>query len=151
LDELDRVKPLIMENIGFASLVRGSDDDFRHIFSAVDGRAAFAHVQQCGCPMLAYTRNSDGVEFLAPGCHLSLPVPPIDPVSTIGAGDAFNAGIIYAILLHTPLPQESSSLSGLPWQLILEAAIRFSEDVCMSLDNYISPEFAKTLNPSNPV
>ena len=150
LDELVRARPLILENIGLASLVRGSDEDFRHIFSAGDGGAAFAHVQKGGCPMLAYTRNRNGVEFLASGSHLWLPVPPIDPVSTIGAGDAFNAGIIHAILNHTPTPQASPNPTEWPWELILKTAIRFSENVCMSLDNYISQEFAKTLNPPNP-
>ena len=34
LHELDRLKPMIMENIGYADIVRGSNEDFELIFGA---------------------------------------------------------------------------------------------------------------------
>ena len=140
---LDLLKPWIIENISLASLVRGSDEDFRLIFDANTGTEAFRHIQQAGCPMLIYTKNRDGVEMHTPDNHLALPVTPIDPVSTIGAGDAFNAGVIYA------LPGKPAATPNLPerdWENILQSGIRFSENVCLSLDNYISIEFGRALN-----
>ncbi len=140
LSELASVKPWIIENISLASLVRGSDEDFTHIFGVSDAAEVFKLVQQAGCPMLIYTKNKEGVELLTTGEHLEMLVAHIDPISTIGAGDAFNAGIIYAIL------NQAIVAAGWNWHTILQHGIRFSENVCLSLDNYISVGFGKALN-----
>ncbi len=144
LSELELVKPWIIENISLASLVRGSDEDFAHIFDVSDAAEAFALIQQAGCPMLIYTKNKEGVELLTAGEHLEMPVAQIDPISTIGAGDACNAGIIYAILNQAVAP------AGWNWHTILQHGILFSENVCLSLDNYISAGFGKALNRTEP-
>ena len=156
LSELDKLMPWILENIGMADLVRGSDEDFELIFSTVDAAASFEQVNRAGCPTLIYTRNEAGAEFITSCKHLVASVPQIDPVSTIGAGDAFNAGIIYAMLRHsTALPgipdqagtgKSNEKTLSLPWEAILAMGIQFSEDVCMSLENYISLDFSKSLD-----
>ncbi|MCX6305901.1 MAG: PfkB family carbohydrate kinase [Bacteroidetes bacterium] len=147
LGELETVRPWIMENMGMANLVRGSDEDFKNIFNAPDAQQAFRHVHEAGCPLLVYTKSSKGVEVIQDGVATTYRVPQIEPVSTIGAGDAFNAGIIHAA---TTLP--GTSMLPMPgtlpaWLLdcLIESAIRFSADVCLGLDNYISPEFGNNL------
>jgi len=139
LAELEKTRPMIIENIALADLVRGSDEDFQYIFAANTAIEAYHHVEAAGCPTLIYTKNKEGVELICPGSHHVAKVPQIDPVSTIGAGDAFNAGIIFA------LQQENGNPSSFTWELILQTAVSFSENVCMRMDNYISPEFASTL------
>ena len=151
LDQLDTLKPWIMENISLASLVRGSDEDFRYIFSAADATHAFQHILDAGCQALVYTKNSQGVEAIATGYEQSFTVPQIRPVSTIGAGDAFNAGMIYALTTVTmsgiqPGPGVFSSDT---WERLMSYAIRFSADVCQSMDNYISVELGNQLKPDN--
>jgi fructokinase len=79
---------------------------------------------------------------MVPGYTGSYAVPSINPVSTIGAGDSFNAGIIHALLSHvTP----SIEISDQQWNQIIAHATRFSSDVCMSFDNYISHDLADHL------
>ncbi|MEI6681977.1 MAG: carbohydrate kinase [Bacteroidota bacterium] len=136
---LEKTRPMIIENIAVADLVRGSDEDFQHIFSANTALEAYRHLAEAGCPSLVYTKNKAGVEWISPLGHHVAAVPQIDPVSTIGAGDAFNAGIIHALL------QEKGNPSSFNPDHILRTAIKFSENVCMSMDNYISAEFAGTL------
>jgi fructokinase len=135
LGELETFRPWILENIGLANLVRGSDEDFMNIFAAADADQAFHHVNGAGCPALVYTKNSRGVEVIEAGHSSFYNVPQISPVSAIGAGDAFNAGIIYALL------KDGETLKGYPfssWDSIISHGICFSADVCQSLENYIS-------------
>ena len=142
LSELETLRPWILENIHMANLVRGSDEDFRYIFGASNANEAFHHVHRAGCPLLVYTRNNQGVDMITTEHSQTFTVPQIQPVSTIGAGDSFNAGIIYAILT------EFESLAGFTehfWERMIGEGIRFSADVCQSLDNYISDDFAKHL------
>jgi fructokinase len=141
LDELETTRPFIVENIGFADLIRGSDEDFQCIFGDHDARSAWKTVSDLGCPFLVYTKNSMGVEVMSKGFTRSFTVPALVPTSTIGAGDAFNAGIIYSLCrMNNP---EKPSMQGI--EQMIQTAILFSEDVCLSLDNYISSDFAKRI------
>ncbi|MCX6266164.1 MAG: carbohydrate kinase [Bacteroidetes bacterium] len=142
IGELDILRPWILENMSMANLVRASDEDFSNIFSASNAVQAFQYVRQTGCQSLVYTRNSLGVEVITAGHSQSYPVPQIMPISTIGAGDAFNAGIIYSML------KEENILSAfsLPWwDSIIGRGIQFSADVCQRSDNYISIEYGNRL------
>ncbi len=147
LSELNTLKPLIMENISLASLVRGSDEDFTNIFGISDVQDAFEYINKAGCPFLIYTKNSEGVEVATQTYNRSYAVPRIKPVSTIGAGDAFNAGIIYAAVSGTP---GSANPPGWLWDHLVETGVLFSEDVCQSLDNYISEDLGNRLKISEP-
>jgi fructokinase len=142
LAELDALRPWILENVSMADLVRGSDEDFRNIFDATTAFEAFQHVNDAGCPLLIYTRNSKGVDIISNGHARSYEVPQIKPLSTIGAGDSFNAGIIYAMVKDGDFMVDFSEFS---WDRIIGYAVRFSADVCQNFDNYISLDFANQL------
>ncbi len=75
----------------------------------------------------------------------SLPVPPIKTVSTIGAGDNFNAGLIYSIFRKDLNRQDLLNPETKTWKQILENGIKFSSHVCQSMDNYISNKFAEEI------
>ena len=137
LSELEIYRPWILENIGLSNLVRGSDEDFQNIFDASDARQAYHCVSGAGCSLLVYTRSSKSVEVVTNKFSQSYIVPRIQVVSTIGAGDTFNAGMIYAMLKNeNPVDEYQSS----DWDNLIDHGIRFSADVCQSLDNYISVE-----------
>ncbi len=148
LTELESLRPWIIENISMANLVRGSDEDFQLIFGASDINKSFQHVISTGCPMLVYTRKSENVEVMSADFHRSYPVLPVIPVSTIGAGDAFNAGILYA-MSTTPTLSGLWTLSGSNLDTLINTGIRFSANVCQSFDNYISVDFANQLMESD--
>ena len=144
LSELSQLKPLIIENMKISSLVRGSDEDFRNIFSADSPDKAWEEVRNhCNC--LVYTSNSDGVFVRTPSFSGKFPVRSITPVSTIGAGDNFNAGIITSIHRRSISRAQLERLAGADWSAVIETAVAFATHVCMSYENYISPEFAKEM------
>ena len=70
-----------------------------------------------------------------------MPVPVIEPVSTVGAGDAFNAGLIEAMIGVGVRIENLENLSRDEWKQIAVNAICFSQNVCMSFDNYIRKDF----------
>jgi len=147
LAEIERLRPWIEENIGQADLIRGSDEDFLHICRASDVKEAYAFTSQAGCSSLVYTRNSRGVEVMTKEQACSFAAPLIVPVSTVGAGDAFNAGMIHAAC--TPSGwltlTGSPTLTGSLLEPMIATGIRFAANVCQSLENYITVDFAKTL------
>ncbi len=144
VSELGQLKPLIIENMKFTSIVRGSDEDFRNIFSAKTPDEAWEEVRNY-CKCLVYTANDEGVFVRTPGISEKFPVRKIIPVSTIGAGDNFNAGIITSIHRKGIRRDQLEKLTQNEWAKVINTAVAFATHVCMSYENYISPEFASEL------
>jgi fructokinase len=145
LPGLKQVLPFIRENIALADIIRGSDEDFIHIFAAGNPGQVFEILGGSGDKVLVYTQNSREVRILRHGMDLSVPVPQIEPVSTIGAGDAFNAGLIHWMIGKGIRKNNLAETGTAMWREIAGTGIRFSADVCLSLDNYISEPFASGL------
>ena len=95
--------------------------------------------------MLIYTKNKFGVELLSRGMQEHFPVKPIKPVSTIGAGDNFNAGLIYGMFKKGISKSELTKLDKETWQSLIGYGIRFAENVCLHYENYISDDLAERL------
>jgi fructokinase len=64
---------------------------------------------------------------------------PIVPVSTIGAGDNFNAGVIYGLIKYNIGYHDLPLINEATWDKIIQCGIDFSAEVCQSYLNYISP------------
>ncbi|MBN2812520.1 MAG: carbohydrate kinase [Bacteroidales bacterium] len=141
LHELARLKPLILENFTYADIIRGSNEDFSFILGAADADEAYAEIGQ-HCENLLYTSSKKGVYVRTPGLAMTLPVKTIDPLSTIGAGDNFNAGIVYSLYKNNITHKDLQHLRAEQWEDIVSTAVEFATHVCLSYDNYISNEFA---------
>ena len=106
--DLPEVMPNIEENMRLADVVRGSTEDFGFLFGLHDGEAIYERVRRY-CPTLILTDGARPIRLYTPeGCE-SYPVEPIETVSTVGAGDNFNAGYIYAKLNSELLTLTSST------------------------------------------
>ena len=146
LSDMDIYRPVMMENFGHADIVKGSDEDFGYIFNARSAGESWQSVCDL-CDMLVYTANKNNVSLCLPDVSYAYPVPFINPVSTIGAGDTFNAGLIYGLLTLGIGKDELKHINNRQRADMIGYAIEFAEHVCMSYDNYISPSFAdKILN-----
>ncbi|MBU2651291.1 MAG: carbohydrate kinase [Bacteroidetes bacterium] len=132
--EMGEKRPSILENISYARIVRASDEDFKTAFDVTNSVDAWEICRSQGCPMLMYTMNAGGVRVFTEASEDFYPVAKIKPLSTIGAGDNFNAGVMHAMARGNAL-QETAILA--------ENGIAFATDVCLSYDNYVSWEFAK--------
>lgn len=132
----------IEENMLLATIVRGSTEDFQCLYGQSDPALIYAEHIAPLCPNFICTAGGESIVAFFGGRRHDFDVSPISTVSTIGAGDNFNAGIVFDLM------QQNIRLADLhhPTTPTVEAMIasgqRFSAEVCQSLDNYVTPEFA---------
>ena len=144
ISELAKLKPLIIENMRMSGLIRGSDEDFQNIFRVNSADEAWEVVKNY-CMCLVYTSNTDGVYVRTNSFSGKFPVKTITPVSTIGAGDNFNAGMITSIHRNNISKNQLYKMGLKEWMVVIETAVDFATHVCLSYENYISEEFAKSV------
>jgi fructokinase len=144
LSELESLKPVIIENIQMADIVRGSNEDFANIFGTGNVEETYEVIKPY-CKVLVYTASVDGVYVRTPSLSGRFPVRKITPVSTIGAGDNFNAGMITSIYRQRITRDRLVSLTEEEWTGIINMAVDFATHVCLSYENYVSFEFARKL------
>lgn len=142
LNELSELLPLIIENIELATIVRGSDEDFKMIFNSKSAEETYKEISKY-CRNLIYTASTKGVFLLNESHNFKMQVPKLKPISTIGAGDNFNAGLIYGLIKENILYNDITVLKKNHWHKILKCGIDFASEVCLSYDNYISAKYAK--------
>ena len=132
--DLPNVMPNIEENMSLADVVRGSMEDFGYLYGLYNGDAIYERVSRL-CSTLILTDGARPIRvYAAEGCE-TYPVQAIETVSTVGAGDNFNAGYIYAMMKGMDNPASR-----------IEMAQRWSQDVCRQIGNNISDELVAKLN-----
>ena len=142
--DLDKLLPLIVENMQNAKLIRGSDEDFKNIFGAATPDEAWKVVSKyCNC--MVYTANAEGVFVRTISYSGRFSVKAIKPVSTIGAGDNFNAGMMAAIYRNQITGDQLDKMGEEGWSKVVSMGVDFATNVCLSYENYISEDFAKEL------
>ena len=131
--DLPDVMPNIEENMRLADVVRGSMEDFGYLYGLHDGDAIYEHVSRY-CRTLILTDGARSIRVYTPdGCE-TYPVQAIKTVSTVGAGDNFNAGYIYAMMQG--MDDQASRI---------EMAQRWSQDVCRQIGNNISDDLVAAI------
>ena len=143
-NDLLRVTPNIIENLELSDIVRGSDEDFQVMFSKGDARQVYQENIMPRCGTFIYTRGAQPTDiFTADGKCRTYNVPPIEGeiVSTIGAGDNFNAGFVYG-LIREGITRDMlrQDISDSQMQHIVDYAMAFSGNCCRSVQNYINAE-----------
>ncbi len=123
---------LVAGNIGLSDIVRGSGQDFYNLFGVKDGAAAYRKIQEAGSKILIYTRSHEGVDLFTPWFLKHYEVPDIQVVSTIGAGDNFNAGLISVLHGMKFIPETENF-----WDEAIDQAIIFASEVCASRNNFV--------------
>jgi fructokinase len=144
--ELQKVRPALLQNIGHADLVRGSHEDFLNLFGQDDAQSVYRLLAGNGCEVVVYTRGNGTLELFAPSIQRQYEVPVVRTASTIGAGDNFNAGLLYS-LSHLRITRgDLHSLDGKIWDRIIGTAISFASHVCQRYENYVAPDFIPAIN-----
>ena len=142
LAERDQLLDIILENMEFATIVRASDEDLRNIFGVDNPREAWEKIRS-RCSALICTANAEGVHLITREMEFKMEVEEIEPLSTIGAGDTFNAGLLYGISNAGYTRDQLNRLKRHEWEALIKRAISFSREVCLSYDNYLPLDFAK--------
>ncbi len=140
-----KLQATIIENIEFASIIRGSDEDFSNIYELEEAEAVYKEKIRFYTPNLIYTRGKGNVSLFTKNFSKEYNIPVINSVSTVGAGDSFNAGILFGILAADVKKNDLDNLSEATWDKIIKTAIDFSSEVCKSSENYISNAFAENI------
>jgi fructokinase len=138
LEEVRELMHLVEENIALADIVRGSDEDFENLFGLKDAEEVYKRIKRAGCKHLIITRGEHEACLFSDETRLSMPAKSIAVVSTIGAGDAFNAGIIFGIIKKGLTVNDLVDISRESWMELIGFGITFASDVCRLYDNYIS-------------
>ena len=140
--EVDALRDTFKENFAIADIVRGSHEDFINVYGHDDCHRIYYEISKY-CPRFICTRGSNGVLVIDHGQEYRVCSHPIEPVSTIGAGDNFNAGILYGLYTGNISRENLDSLTRQDWDRLVGYGIEFGTEVCMSTSNYVSTDFAK--------
>ena len=143
--QLPEVRNYISENIAFADIIRGSNDDFRSIFNIHSADDVFKKLTDYNNKLLICTNGGEEVCFRSSYLSFSVDVPDVNPISTVGAGDNFNAGIVYSLSKLAIRQPDLFSLKKEVWKAILNSGITFGSIVCESYDNYIPVAYGRKL------
>lgn len=136
--ERNKLMAFFLENFENSSIIRCSDEDLETLYPGESIEAIYHDRISFYCKNFIVTRGDKDVYLKTATIEKTYPVKPLEPVSTIGAGDNFNAGIIYGLTKYGFLREDINSLKEEDWDKLILLGIKFSSEVCMSTDNYIS-------------
>ncbi len=147
LDEVPCLFDCIEENICLADIVRGSHEDFYNIYGVNKPEEVYQKTS-INAPVLLYTKSDMGLNLFTPSLAHAVEVKKIKTLSTVGAGDSFNAGIIFGLLYDDITCRNLKKIDKKTWDLILSMGIKFAQNTCRGYENYISWDFVKALRKS---
>ena len=145
--DLVKVMPNLLENFELADIVRGSNEDFEVMYRKKDADSVYRSEISFYTKKFIYTCGAQPVEVRAEnGFSKQYPVQPTETVSTIGAGDNFNAGFVYGLIKYGITRSDIEvGLSEQQWDQLLASAQAFSANCCRSLNNSVDEAFAQQL------
>ena len=147
--EAIRLMPPVLETLEYADIVRGSDEDFLNLFGEQAGDRVYADHIQFYCDRLITTYGAKGVDLYTSRFKQHYDALAIEPQSTIGAGDNFNAGLIFGLLKEDVRLKDLADLTPDSWERIIRHGMALAGEVCQSYDNYISTDFASRYLAAN--
>ena len=140
--EAIKLMSTVIENFEYADIVKGSDEDFEVLYRIAEGSKIFKEKVDFYCPRLIYSRGSQGVDLYSRTLTKHYPIEPVTPVSTIGAGDNLNAGILDGLIKYRINRNDLDSLSERDGDDIIRCGLEFAAETCRQADNYVGSQFA---------
>ena len=109
-----------------ATILFAGDDEARLIVDGGEPRELAARLAALGPNQVIVKLGARGCHALIDGAEHDLPAIPIDPVDTVGAGDAFVAGYLAELLVDAPAQQR------------LATAVRCGAFACLGIGDWES-------------
>ena len=138
-----KLSEALIENLEYADVVRGSIDDFNVLYGMSDAAGVYKEKIKFYSSNFICTHAGDGVKLFTRDFVADYAVPAVNVVSSVGAGDNFNAGVVYGLLTSGVTRAELPSLSRDRWDAIIKCGIDFSAHACTLVDNYIEKSWAE--------
>lgn len=137
---IQELLPVIQQNCKLSSIVRGSADDFEILFGTRNPHEIYnKHISQL-CSIFMCTSGAGQISVFTPEEIFDFNVPQIpanEIISTVGAGDSFNAGFLCA-MHHKGIRKEMLfKMRQEEWDSLITSGISYAAQVCRSQYNYI--------------
>lgn len=142
-NEAIKLMPTILENFEYADILRGSTEDFQNMFGLAEADAVYRKHVAFYCQNFICTDADKDICLRTRQVTKNYPVEPLQAVSTIGAGDNFNAGVVFGLLKNWIRRNDLEELTEADWDAIIQCGKDFSADVCKSVNNSVSKAFAE--------
>lgn len=140
--ELETLLPVIHQNFRESTIVRGSADDFEVMYKNRDARQIYEQHIHKYCDLFICTAGSGIITICTPTAAFDFQTPRVENVvSTVGAGDNFNAGFIYGLFRENIGREQLYTLEREGWLRLINYATAFAGQVCQSTDNFISKAY----------
>lgn len=140
--EAIKLMPTVLENFEYADILRGSTEDFQNLFKINEPDKVYKNNVGFYCKNFICTDADKDIHLYTRNFAKTYGIAPIETVSTIGAGDNFNAGVVYGLIKNNIGKDDLQGLSEADWDKIIRCGIDFSTEVCRSVHNSVSKEFA---------
>lgn len=132
------LRDALLENIAFANIIKASDEDLQNIFGELSFEDCFSEIKKINADAIfVITLGKEGVIAFYKEMVLSLSAKEVRLVSTIGAGDAFTAGMIYFLEKNKISRNKLLEMDKNILEKMLESGNRFAAEVCGSMENYV--------------
>ena len=143
LKDLVKVTANILENFELADIIKGSSEDFENMYNKTGADSVYRSQIDFYCKNFIYTQGAQPIEFRAQGgLAKQYPVAATQTVSTIGAGDNFNAGFVYGLLKYgVTRDMLHEGVDATIWDKVIAEAQQFAANVCGSINNSVDPAF----------
>lgn len=139
--EAIKLTPTLLDNFELADVICGSVDDFKVLYGLDDPKQVFQRKIEFYCKNFICTSGDQPVHLHSSKVEKTYPTPAIQTVSTIGAGDNFNAGIIHGFLQLGVTRENLNTLNEEEWDSIINWGQSFSKETCLHLENFVPQEF----------
>ena len=142
VSEAIKLMPTVLENFEYADILRGSTEDFQNLFKINDPDKVYKNNVGFYCRNFICTDADKDIHLYTGSFRKTYAVEPIKTVSTVGAGDNFNAGVLYGLVKNNLGKEDLPNLSEADWDKVIRCGMDFSAEVCRSVNNSVSKEFA---------
>ena len=136
--ERNKLMGAFLENFENSTIIRCSDEDLETLYPGESIESIYENRISFYCKNFIVTKGKNGVYLKTSSIEKSYEVKALEPVSTIGAGDNFNAGIVYGLMKYGYVKSDINNLKEEDWDKLIALGTQFASEVCMTTDNYIS-------------
>lgn len=129
----DNFADLALERMQQSHIIKLSDEDLETMNLDIDSLR-----KKVPGKYLIVTQGGNEVLFFSDELNLKVQPEEIHPVSTIGAGDGFNAGLIDALHKNHINTHTLKKMSANDWEAVIRKGNKIAAEVCMRKENYIN-------------
>lgn len=126
--DLGAARAQVERGVAAADLVKASEEDIAYLYPGACVAAVADTWFGLGAAAVVVTRGGSGATAFTAAGEFSRPAPPVEVVDTVGAGDAFTAGLLDALARRGLLARRA--LPGAPFAELLDEAARVAAITC---------------------